>query len=690
MRCLYCNKKLSLLKLAKGDSFCSAEHFDAHQLQLSKNAFERLMSLPEEDAPKAPLVVKPAVEEEVAPLARLTAFSAPPPEKVPALKLPAAPIKPPPYAPFATSLLPPYSPNSPSRIANRANEPVQPARELAFPVHDVEATVCILNLYLRLGLAGTEPLNWTPARPSLEMLVPEGFHGEIARPSRKLSIESLQLENLAPGEPAQPIEAAAPADLSHSSESFAVAEATPSTMPVLPVEPESLLQPIEAPELVSLQIEILAPGEPAQPIEAAAPADLGHSSESFAVAEATPSTMPVLPVEPESLLQPIEAPELVQASEPVQAVEPIQALDPIRAPEPIQIDPRLQFLMAPSFRERAGTLIVLNGAASSVPDGAILAPILDTGKLPRLDSSGGIAQSTRFVSPADLLAKNSNSSWVRSAPELPMPTDFVHPEAKRNIDIKGWTTTSRTTGIARPALESSREPVCPLDYDLPAPDSLVVRPDARRLKVVHPRQLLHGESRLETGTLFLGVLETSPVGQEMPFVHPPASATPFGLSLLQAPASAWQPFSSAAWKDRTDPLPLPASTADWSAAPMPPFDALPYALGCTRVSGIETAEVAAPWLAHTPYCQVALPEIDCPSAPVLAERGSIFTGSTILPPIAKVPDRSLEIDGGAPSLTWTPRVAATPAPAVVKFLPIRTGALLPSVKSWPRLGSVSR
>jgi len=62
MRCLHCNKTLSLLKLAKGDSFCSAEHFDAYQIQLSRDAYERVMSVPVGDAPKPPLILKKSAE----------------------------------------------------------------------------------------------------------------------------------------------------------------------------------------------------------------------------------------------------------------------------------------------------------------------------------------------------------------------------------------------------------------------------------------------------------------------------------------------------------------------------------------------------------------------------------------------------------------------------------------------------
>src|SRR5580693_7539614 len=147
MRCLYCNKKLSLLKLAKGDSFCSPQHFDAHQLRLSKDAFERLSSLSVEDVPKAPLIVEreeekpPELPEQNSAFARLAAFAPPAAAE--------APSQSPPYAPFATSPLPSFTLNPPFPIANgpEAGEAVEPARGLAFPVHETEEVACILNLY---------------------------------------------------------------------------------------------------------------------------------------------------------------------------------------------------------------------------------------------------------------------------------------------------------------------------------------------------------------------------------------------------------------------------------------------------------------------------------------------------------------------------------------------------------------
>src|SRR5258708_7195415 len=64
MHCLHCHKKLSLLKMAKGDSFCSPEHFDAHQLQLSKSAYQRLINSSDEPAKAPPMVATLEPEEE--------------------------------------------------------------------------------------------------------------------------------------------------------------------------------------------------------------------------------------------------------------------------------------------------------------------------------------------------------------------------------------------------------------------------------------------------------------------------------------------------------------------------------------------------------------------------------------------------------------------------------------------------
>ena len=197
MRCLYCNKRLSLLKLAKGDSFCSPDHFDQYQLQLSKNAFDRLKDGAFEDTPKAPLVFQPKENEEAAEVAAAAtelpkpgpqasplqearveevqterrqqprprrpasrkSMTARPPGKLihepdPAMARVQG-FSTPPEAPFAISPLAPWppSPEAPLRDLGVASEADAPKREVEFPVHTVEVTACILNLYLQVTLS---------------------------------------------------------------------------------------------------------------------------------------------------------------------------------------------------------------------------------------------------------------------------------------------------------------------------------------------------------------------------------------------------------------------------------------------------------------------------------------------------------------------------------------------------------
>ncbi len=130
MRCLFCDKKLSLLRLAKRDGFCSTEHFDAYRLQMSKHDIERLMGLPIADAPKAPLVV-PFHEE-------------PPkksgPDNGDLSRLLHEVLQPPPPVSFAKPPLPSFPPAPSSPVAR---EPVAHIEDEsrpnpALPVHDVE------------------------------------------------------------------------------------------------------------------------------------------------------------------------------------------------------------------------------------------------------------------------------------------------------------------------------------------------------------------------------------------------------------------------------------------------------------------------------------------------------------------------------------------------------------------------
>ena len=251
MRCLHCNKKLSLLKMAKGDQFCSSEHFDAHQRQLSKDAIERLMGVPDMEGPKPPLVVKKAQEE--APPRRTADLrevarqqDAPPAAVVNRVKEEASPRRDvdlraiarqeeappaaeppveqaPPYALFIVEPPPPLAIKPPAPVAGELDPDTSSARELSFPIQEIVATACLLNLHARVSPAETTPLNWTSARNFI--LAAEGFPREVVQPSFIPDPDFPKLESSAPEptllpidaisiEPAAPIVPLAPAEKS--------------------------------------------------------------------------------------------------------------------------------------------------------------------------------------------------------------------------------------------------------------------------------------------------------------------------------------------------------------------------------------------------------------------------------------------------------------------------------------------
>ncbi len=228
MRCLYCGKKLSLLKLAKGDSFCTPEHFDAYQLKLSKDAFERLIGSPSGEAVRAPLPVPPATpaaqseeaNRDVRQEPQRAAQLPPAPLPVPLPQASEAPNEPmaeqamarlksfdgPPAAPFARCQLAslPPAPESPrGEIAPGMEDEASP-QQPAMPVLDVEATSCILNLYWTLNRIPSEPAEWTAARgPDVE---PEQFAAQASKPGSALAPEFPEYEQQMPDELAPRVE----------------------------------------------------------------------------------------------------------------------------------------------------------------------------------------------------------------------------------------------------------------------------------------------------------------------------------------------------------------------------------------------------------------------------------------------------------------------------------------------------
>jgi hypothetical protein len=702
MRCLHCNKKLSLLKLAKGDSFCSHEHFDAYQLKLSRDAIERLMSVPGDETPKAPLVLNkvddnqieeaPAdndnAHQEKAALARLTAYAPPP--------LPEAAVasQSPPYAPFAGSALPPCSLNpAPSTASGpEASPEVGPARELSFPVHEVDETVCVLHLYLRLGLGGTEPKNWTSDRPLI--VTPEYFRLDISQPPLGLSPEFPEIDYADP-----------------------VVEELPFLEAGHSVEPETQTTPGEGPEPDMAQIaENHAPAELITPIEATAPVDADPIAEAMPFAEAVPVVNPVMyPEHTPTEVSPPSVPLLIEDLGPAELVAPIEAIRAVAA-EPLAdtlvlvgsapsitpvlpaapaslapiepAEPRIPFLTAPSFRARSGTPILLHSAASARPNSSNLNPALDNGSLQRLDSCRAIPNFTSFARPPAIRLHNSTASCVGSASELDLQPGSVLPNAKKQLCGDAWRPTNRRILIAQAALEATWASMGPLDFDLPKPASLLSRPDPSRLRKVDPQQLLAG-TPLDVVSLFLGVLEIRPHGHEPSFVDLPAHATQSISRAIFSPAPDPEPLEYA-WQPQTTHFSLPDPIVDGPTEPLLPLASLQYAPACIKVDCIEKTELPAPYVASALYRQSAWPESDSASAPLGSEPSLVFIGTRTLPQAADMPAGRLQTGSGAPTLSWEPCLQIAQAPRDTRFLPVRNGTVLPRAKTWPLLEAVPR
>src|SRR5580704_12075114 len=665
MRCLYCNKKLSLLKLAKGDSFCSPQHFDAYQLQLSKSAFDRLVNVAAglaanvaaEEVPKAPLKAHPVVErkEEAPPsredppeqntaLARLSAFTPPP--------LPEVAPPPPPYAPFASSPLAAFELNPPFPIANapEASEAVEPPRALSFPVHEAEEIACIFNLHLQLSLAATEPKNWTPEQHLI--VAPERFRLEISQPPFGVSPEFPEIENLAPVEPVSPIEAVAPAIVQNVAPGIAPGMAQGDADHLVEPLPfaEALVEISQPPLEIRPELaENLAPVEPVSPMEALAPAEADHPVEALPFSAAVSSIKPVLHAEPVTLT-PIEPPP-----------------------------PRVPFLIAPSFRARTGTPIVIHSKASSVPHGSILAPVLEKGALPRPDPCRGIPNSTRFSETASFHLHDSTAHLV-GGPELPVEPAFVLPDAKNQYREEPWRSSDRQIVVVLPALDRTRESLRSLDCDMPAPVSLMVRPDASNLPNVDPQQLLAG-TPIDVVSLFRGVLQSSPQGRNPVFVDPPADATESAWQAILAPFPRREPLPTA-WQHRTSYCSSPELIATGGESWMLPQESIRYSPACIKIDHVGQDRLPAPYIANDLYQSTDWPTANSAQVPVRSESSLVFIGSTMLPHAEDVPKGGLRRGSGDPWLPWQPCPAASTVPRVIKFLPAREGAILPSAKRW--------
>jgi hypothetical protein len=762
MRCLHCNKKLSLLKLAKGDSFCSPEHFDAYQLQLSRSAYDRLISVPEEDAPKPPLILKKFTEEAEqsrdleadSALARLAVFRAPEKKE--------AAFQAPPYAPFLASP-PPYCPPNPAVLAAaeaEGNEPVEAARDLSFPVHDVQATVCILHLYLRLGLAETPARNW--AREREIIADPESFLGEITRP--KLPVgpnvvenrgetdapsleEAVSIEPLLPAEgqlvlePEQPVEI-----LLEKDEPVGFPpppEAVPSNEPV----PEPEFVEYETPTLAAgilTPVEALPLSEPAlEPrfVEYDMPmlplcSDIETALEAVSSGEAAlePETvkreMPMLVLGPDVEIAEIPPQvEAVSLNEPVlepETGELVAAATPAQVP--VEHEKRLPFLVAPSFGGRDWDALPFDATASSAPRDWTLAPALDTMQAPDEAWSGVIASSIGFAGIPPLQPKDADGRPIQSGFALTAATVPLLPH-ETAIESYGWHASSGPLGIGRPAFEMIRVSTRAIDFVPPSPAP--ARPNA----TLTPGHRIRIPAAAGIDSLARSVLETSPRGQKPAPVISQLGAMECGLSAILAPLPAWE-GSSPALRNQAPHVSRGSALAD-SAGPVEfTPEPLRYTPDCGKDLKQDAVGEPAPSVAMRPCHLTEWRRTDCappagadpaptgwePTVRRLTTTGvwdslklagntvfravlerrftsaasSVFghLESTVLAPPAlptavDIPVRDWRIGLCAPTATWNPCLPVIPNRPLA-FLPARGSAVLPSARSWPRLGALAR
>jgi hypothetical protein len=81
MRCLYCDRKLSLVKSLKGETFCSPAHQDLYRQQNAAGSIERIVGSPEDDARRAARIPTVEVKKTPEPVPTVLALEAPaPPE----------------------------------------------------------------------------------------------------------------------------------------------------------------------------------------------------------------------------------------------------------------------------------------------------------------------------------------------------------------------------------------------------------------------------------------------------------------------------------------------------------------------------------------------------------------------------------------------------------------------------------
>ena len=733
MRCLFCDKKLSLLKLAKGDSFCSPEHFDAYQLQMSKNDIERLMGLPIGDAPKAPLIVTPHEEP-----------AGPPPPPKPSLE-------PPPFATFAKSRLGAFPPEPASPMAEEPVADLRGAQPPALPVRPSGDVTGVLNLHRQLSQEMIGVSDWAP--PADNDLQPEEFRGEIATPLESSSPvpENIQV---AAGVP-EPIAAAPEETAEIGSEEPVVSEVLPTEAAV----PEA--EVVAAEEITVPVLEDLVISESLlEPILIAAEEIPAPVLEDLLVAEPIPTAVAAsapIPVDAEETAALVEsgspAVEQATASEPVPTAETSSEAVPeaeVAAAAPLPVrqmpqSPRISFVIAPSFVQRAGSFPVLDKAPSSEPVHLELVPQLRAGVPAQLNHRRGVERSGRFAGPTSVRPRDFVTGSMDAGSELPTPGNFVLPEAHPNSAVENRIC-GGLLGFTPKILEAGWQGTAAVDFNLPQSASLIVSPGVQRAQETDPTRILPehphifsahaalemnagepreapvplapvpvelrslaaqlpGKKSIEKSLRLSNDLRAVPAGRGTLFFDQPACSGGFSW---RSAGPVLEPFSIALWENQPVACHLPVSMAHGGTMPAFPRGSL-HPIGwpeleCTPVRrsdpqpspspagftilapapfSIGTELVSSPLLAVAPRRAFSMP----PSA--LFEGMNLPpAGSTALLRTVEWPVGTLRIDRGCAMVNWNARVPAVSHSPAAKMLPIRKGPILPAARSWPRLGAM--
>jgi len=678
MRCLHCNKKLSLLKLAKGDDFCSPEHFDAYQFQLSKTAIQRLMGAPAEEGPKPLLIIK----EETPPLDADFQDIDIHEEAVLAAPVPAD--QPPPYAPFAIEPFPSSEPQPPAPVSNDpdAHEPAASARELSFPVHEREATAGLLNLHARLDLSETTPLNWTSPRNFI--LGAEGFPRDVIRPpgqtlrGQEPGSDFRQLENLASGEPA----------------------------PAFEIAPPAAAPPIEAaPPINALAAVDAAPVKPAEPARS---------------------------VKPITLLPFLIAPSFRERTGPPTTFEVGNSLPNPSNLVPV-LDPGPPLPFSPGVIARsnpvalAGSRQVQNTTSywiQSTSEVPVPMPLVLAAAKQKTDLDGWHVSSNLIdLTSRAFEARRQATGAIDFVPPAP-PSMLVRPAdtfVRRPGPPRRLKNQPRARRTALPAcgnLISTSEQPCP---ELPS-HSCPIAPASQALQT----------RTVKTATLFVAP-ETCPLGREPSSADPPASAMEFGWRAILAKSPLAEPFSTAAWQNQAPLFLFPSAIADWAVRPVETLPLLPCEPACIQRKAARVQSLSVPrstsrpaeWRGidsssprgESPAAALALPGPRFSRAHDISTRVELLTSGALQVAVERPfspassaifsrPDLNQvsltnfpQVNGPAaketvglctPTACWELRLSVTPDPAAVKFLPLREDPVLPCAKGWTRLTSLHR